>query len=36
MVELQVLEKLLTLGLISTEQAMEMSDLTPNGSEGMS
>lgn len=36
MVELQVIEKLLTLGLISTEQAMEMSDLTPNGSEGMS
>ena len=36
LVELQVLEKLLTLGLISTEQAMEMTDLTPNGSEGMS
>jgi HK97 family phage portal protein len=36
LVELQVLEKLLSLGLISTEQAMEMTDLTPNGSEGMS
>lgn len=36
LVEIQVLEKLLTLGLISTEQAMEMTDLTPNGSEGMS
>ena len=36
LVELQVLEKLLSLGLISTEQAMEMSDLTPNGSEGIS
>ena len=36
MVELQVVEKLLTLGLITTEQAMEMTDLTPNGSEGMS
>ena len=36
LVELQVLEKLLTLGLISTEQAMEMTDLTPNGSEGIS
>lgn len=36
MVELQVIEKLLGLGLISTEQAMEMTDLTPNGSEGMS
>ena len=36
LVELQVLEKLLTLGLITTEQAMEMSDLTPNGSEGIS
>jgi hypothetical protein len=36
LVELQVLEKLLTLGLISTEQAMEMTDLTPNGIEGMS
>jgi HK97 family phage portal protein len=36
LVELQVVEKLLTLGLISTEQAMEMTDLTPNGSEGIS
>jgi phage portal protein BeeE len=34
--ELAVIEKMLTLGLISTEQAMEMTDLTPNGSEGMS
>lgn len=36
LVELQVIEKLLTLGLITTEQAMQMSDLTPNGSEGIS
>jgi HK97 family phage portal protein len=36
MVELQVVEKLLSLGLITTEQAMEMTDLTPNGSEGLS
>jgi HK97 family phage portal protein len=36
LVEIQVIEKLLTLGLISLEQAMEMTDLTPNGSEGMS
>jgi len=36
LVELQVIEKLLSLGLITTEQAMEMTDLTPNGSEGMS
>ena len=36
LVEIQVLEKLLTLGLITTEQAMEMTDLTPNGSEGLS
>jgi HK97 family phage portal protein len=35
LVELQVIEKLLTLGMITTEQAMEMSDLTPNGSEGI-
>ena len=35
MVELQVIEKLLSLGLITTEQAMEMTDLSPNGSEGM-
>ena len=32
---LAVIEKMLTLGLITTEQAMEMTDLTPNGSEGM-
>jgi HK97 family phage portal protein len=36
LVELQVVEKLLSLQLISLEQAMEMTDLTPNGSEGMS
>jgi HK97 family phage portal protein len=36
LVEIQVLEKLLTLGLITTEQAMAMTDLTPNGSEGIS
>jgi HK97 family phage portal protein len=36
MVELDVLEKMLALGLVTTEQAMEMTDLTPNGSEGMS
>ena len=35
LVELQVIEKLLGLGLITTEQAMGMTDLTPNGSEGM-
>jgi hypothetical protein len=34
--ELAVIEKMLSLGLISTEQAMEMTDLTPNGSEGIS
>ena len=36
LVELQVIEKLLTLQLITVEQAMEMTDLTPNGSEGIS
>ena len=36
LVELQVIEKLLSLQLITTEQAMEMTDLTPNGSEGIS
>ena len=36
MTELAVIEKMLTLGLITTEQAMEMTDLTPNGSEGLS
>jgi HK97 family phage portal protein len=30
---LLVLEKMLSLGLITTEQAMEMEDLSPNGSE---
>jgi len=35
LVELQVIEKLLALGLITTEQAMSMTDLTPNGSEGL-
>ena len=34
MERLLVLEKMLALGLITTEQAMEMEDLTPNGSEG--
>jgi HK97 family phage portal protein len=33
MERLLVLEKMLSLGLITTEQAMEMEDLTPNGSE---
>jgi HK97 family phage portal protein len=36
LVELQVVEKLLTLGMVTPEQAMEMTDLTPNGSEGLS
>ena len=36
LVELSVIEKLLSLGLITTEQAMEMTDLTPTGSEGIS
>ena len=36
MIELAVIEKMLALGLITTEQAMEMTDLTPNGSEGLS
>jgi HK97 family phage portal protein len=35
LVEIQVLEKLLSLGLITTEQAMAMTDLSPNGSEGL-
>jgi hypothetical protein len=30
---LLVIEKMLALGLITTEQAMEMEDLSPNGSE---
>ena len=33
--DLLVIEKLLSLGLINVEQAMEMTDLTPNGSNGM-
>jgi hypothetical protein len=33
--ELLVIEKLLSLGLITVEQAMEMTDQTPNGNEGM-
>jgi hypothetical protein len=36
LVELCRYEKMLSLGLITVEQAMEMSDLTPNGSEGIS
>jgi HK97 family phage portal protein len=35
MQELAVIEKLLQLELITQEQAMEMTDLTPNGSQGM-
>jgi HK97 family phage portal protein len=35
MQELSVIEKLLSLNLITQEQAMEMTDLTPNGSQGM-
>jgi len=35
LVEIQVLEKLIALGLITTEQAMAMTDLTPNGSAGI-
>jgi HK97 family phage portal protein len=35
MQELAVIEKLLALNLITQEQAMEMTDLTPNGSQGM-
>ena len=33
--ELAVIEKLLSLNLITQEQAMGMTDLTPNGSQGM-
>jgi hypothetical protein len=33
--ELLVIEKMLSLGLITVEQAMEMTDTTPNGSNGM-
>ena len=35
MERLLVIEKMLSLGLITVEQAMEMEDLTPNGSEGL-
>ena len=35
MQELAVIEKLLSLNLITQEQAMEMTDLTPNGNNGM-
>ena len=35
MEELAVIEKLLTLNLITPEQAMEMTDLTPNGNNGL-
>ena len=35
MQELLVIEKLLSLGLITTEQAMAMTEQTPNGSNGM-
>jgi len=35
MERLLVIEKMLSLGLITTEQAMEMEDLTPNGNEGI-
>ena len=33
MERLNVIEKMLALGLITLEQAMEMEDLTPNGSD---
>jgi len=33
--QLAVIEKLLALNLVTQEQAMEMTDLTPNGSNGM-
>jgi hypothetical protein len=33
--DLLVIEKMLALGLITVEQAMEMTDLTPNGSNGI-
>ena len=35
MERLLVIEKMLSLNLITVEQAMEMEDLTPNGSEGI-
>jgi hypothetical protein len=34
MARLDVVEKLLNLGLITTEQAMSMEDLTPMGENG--
>jgi hypothetical protein len=33
MERLNVIEKMLNLGLITLDQAMEMEDLTPNGNE---
>jgi len=36
MERLNVIEKMLSLGLITVEQAMEMEDLTPNGNEDAS
>jgi len=33
MERLNVIEKMLSLGLITVEQAMEMEDLTPNGNQ---
>ena len=36
MERLNVIEKMLSLGLITLEQAMEMEDLTPNGNEDVS
>lgn len=35
MERLLVIEKMISIGLITVEQAMEMEDLTPNGSEGI-
>ena len=35
MERLLVIEKMIALGLITVEQAMEMEDLTPNGNEGI-
>jgi hypothetical protein len=35
MERLLVLEKMLSLGLITVEQAMEMENLSPNGNEGI-
>ena len=36
MERLNVIEKMLALGLITLEQAMEMEDLTPNGNQDVS